>query len=239
MLLPGIVASGQAVTVGGSSYPPWLPQAPSGDRPSVFLNFANDHYWANSAQQIVAAIISDPALVSAGIGLVPDSGSNSPTVISDALAGMIASSSGTVVMEYIMAAQASDSLIICVNNSDDSAELYVVNPNANNGRNVISAYDASNNQETCDTIGISTPVILGTNKSAWNYSASKMVASTNGDANITGNASPNPLSFTNINEVVIGAFDGVSPPIHGGHFTLVTLAVYPIQPEVDLPTLSA
>jgi hypothetical protein len=81
----------------GGSFPSWLPQAPSGDRPVIYADFANGNYWGNGATTTAAALFTqnldwgpfDPATIVAGLGLGASTFDAQPTIVADFYADLL------------------------------------------------------------------------------------------------------------------------------------------------------
>lgn len=216
-----------------TGYPVWLPQAPSGDRPVVYADAKNGHYWKNNAISTAAAVLTENLDWSAwnASGISPGFGLQRPplTNLSPVIAGVdtVIVTGLTVVVQGLIAADpdvggtAYGAAVADIPGYVNETDTYVSVP----AGGVVEAYD--NGVHT-----VLTPVsVLGVSRFVTSFTPTRSAYSYNGSA-VEG-VDYAAVADRNMLGIVIPNFDS-SP-----NSFVESVAVYALQPEVDLPTLSA
>jgi len=234
-LFAGTIASGWPPNPG--PYPDWLPTAPSGDRPHIYADFANDHYWADGAIRTLTELwventdygTFDTANVVAGQGLLTTLGNSSPTVNRSLLSTTLPTY--TVVMSAIITDLDSadvvsfevDAVDLPSFDADSSAIIYY----SQIGDKKLLGEFLNYNGDSAFT-----PSVDGVSPTAaaFNIYTDKAVGSLMGSSITSTAVHAAPAAPTDI---------GIqSSAIASNTGYLQTVAIYDLQPDADLPTLS-
>ena len=218
---------------GGGGTPAWLEdlRAPSGDLPSSALKFTSSNYWDGSAEVVVGDLLGVnflPESISAsGMRVFPDTG-NHPGAVGELFSLM--AGNHTVVMEWESLTGTGNHIWI----------EYLVDAGLNAGWEFYRFdNDADitelNEDENDINPNYNSFVPVGVNRVVLTVGAATFSFSLNGDPTETGPRSV----FDQLQFILFGHNQALNddPSFHGVGL-IRSIAVYPVQPDADLPALS-
>ena len=226
------LASAQRVPA-TSGPPAWLPLAPDESQPLLYADFKNGRYWASGALATLTDVCYqnldwapfDPAQVVAGVGLTSPDGATGPTIVEAPLGTAFVD--GMTVVTGFRSSDAGGASV---------AGIYIQDfPDYNNSADVAFSC-ASGAQTQLQATGESTVLITGAqndgpNSVANNFTPSRVAASLNGNVvSAFGITTATPYNALAISPYSIA----VAPDS-----AVLSIAVYVLQLEADLPAMSA
>lgn len=254
-----------AMTMGGDvqsvAPPSWVPLAPSGAVPLVFLDFKNGNYWAAGEVTNVASVIDQPLLVVGGVGLVLPVPFTPPNIIGNAFTAIAQTGAlYTAVLDFSV--QGPEVL-----NLDVSAFYVAIGEDYVYWSDLAWGWDAgvpsSWSQFFTDRV---TPTGGGGNGSQWDLAddtpppqglpdgkiagtmnGAHTAVSFNGSSLATQTITHNGAETTNHPVVTVDSGPAFTPTEirlfndatnQASPWTVRSLTVYAPQPDTDLPTLS-
>lgn len=211
-------------------FPVWLPQAPSGDRPTVYADPVNGHYWYDGAEGTADGIFADPSKIADGVGFVLPEG-EAPSGFTGGAATALLSANWTVVVTAI---KDGNDDVFTLQNGDDSCEIDF--GWSNDGTTIGGGLGEYNDADSrsADLTSLNIPYVPGSVTMAGTRTVAKDVCSFQGSA-IAANTTP-LTSTTTVTQAWVGPYSGGTASVQ---ITLEQIAIYAPQPDADLPTLSA
>ena len=222
---------------GGGGFPVWLPTAPSGDRPLIYADFKNGHYWADGG--IVASTdlfytnpawgTFDPASIVTGFGLAMLTSAHArPSIVHTYLTFDLKNC--TVVYRIHIGGDLTNysvgSEIDVWQSPDYTYDAWGEYTGSSGSGSPLPPIYASPDATTVSGSAIALAVDMG---NAFTVTGLKTTGSMNGGVitSVTGGAPG--VDPTDISVVCIG-----SDPLN----FLTSFAIYAPQPDADLPALS-
>lgn len=218
------------------AFPSWLPLAPSGDAPIVYADFVNGLYWASGAIQPTAddLFFSDPdwgpfdsSAIVPGSGFPFDS-NNSPSVIQALIAAALAALPVTLLATLYTPDQITFGSYLGDFEVFEPTFAYDGYIDVMGGGPGLFAEVRSPDGSGSTVDGLPQLYAGGVVTAAANFSQTDTVGSVGGTANVTSTAADPGVSPTSVVFTTTSGVNGF----------LRVAAVYPGQPDADLPLMS-